>query len=444
MAHLMPLSVSPLSPLRLWASNAKIDPGSGWNTRLPLRGNGLDSRRGRPGYSHVGIGLDDGAGRLVFSEISRFPGPLHSGAAPYSSRFTLTTRLSPRRTCSIPCRVAPGFSHVGIVPDNAADRRVSLGIYQFPHPLTQMLFRTHPASPSSALKTWMLRAAQISSLTPWATHSHLSSFHVLSVRNLLESSARPQTHWTSLVGLQALSSIHTKNTRFHRRRFALIFARTLPDGLRRRLSPRIFSNSRAAPSRVVEPASLASIFLHCHYIYWNFQPVSVLTGFLEAGQAAEGALFQEEGKFEMAHCPSPTAPDCLPVPAAAAKQIRGSKPGPVVRWQQSWPPTTIMHPLLQPSSALPLLLISLTPIHLLLQQTFPLPLQQTNSPVSTIHPSPVQTLPPPIKTIVLSHPNDGNTARIARRSDEALEVRVSVAYTAPSLLDLERAATQSS
>ncbi|KAJ8875088.1 hypothetical protein PR048_022979 [Dryococelus australis] len=36
---------------------------------------------------------------------------------------------------------------------------------------------------------------------------------------------------------------------------------------------------------------------------------------------------------------------------------------------------------------------------------------------------------------------DGNTARLARRSDEALDVRVSVARIAPSLLDLGRAAT---
>ncbi|KAJ8868449.1 hypothetical protein PR048_029965 [Dryococelus australis] len=36
---------------------------------------------------------------------------------------------------------------------------------------------------------------------------------------------------------------------------------------------------------------------------------------------------------------------------------------------------------------------------------------------------------------------DGNTARLARRGDEALGVRVSVARIAPSLLDLERAAT---
>ncbi|KAJ8873960.1 hypothetical protein PR048_024800 [Dryococelus australis] len=37
--------------------------------------------------------------------------------------------------------------------------------------------------------------------------------------------------------------------------------------------------------------------------------------------------------------------------------------------------------------------------------------------------------------------HDGNTARIARRSDEAIGVRVSVARIAPSLLDLERIAT---
>ncbi|KAJ8869889.1 hypothetical protein PR048_028898 [Dryococelus australis] len=43
------------------------------------------------GFSHVGIVPDDAAGRLVFSGISCFtPLPLfHSGAAPYSPRFTL-------------------------------------------------------------------------------------------------------------------------------------------------------------------------------------------------------------------------------------------------------------------------------------------------------------------------------------------------------------------
>ncbi|KAJ8882402.1 hypothetical protein PR048_014210 [Dryococelus australis] len=42
-----------------------------------------------PGFSHVGIVSDDAADRRIFSGISRFPPPFHSGAAPYSPRFTL-------------------------------------------------------------------------------------------------------------------------------------------------------------------------------------------------------------------------------------------------------------------------------------------------------------------------------------------------------------------
>ncbi|KAJ8890169.1 hypothetical protein PR048_009676 [Dryococelus australis] len=40
-------------------------------------------------FSHVIIVPDDATGRRDFSGFSRFPQPLHSGAAPYSPRFTL-------------------------------------------------------------------------------------------------------------------------------------------------------------------------------------------------------------------------------------------------------------------------------------------------------------------------------------------------------------------
>ncbi|KAJ8866239.1 hypothetical protein PR048_032082 [Dryococelus australis] len=56
-----------------------------------------------------------------------------------------------------------GFSRVGIVPDEAADRLVFTGISRFPRPFIPALLHTHFASPSSALKTSMLRASQISS-----------------------------------------------------------------------------------------------------------------------------------------------------------------------------------------------------------------------------------------------------------------------------------------
>ncbi|KAJ8874131.1 hypothetical protein PR048_024973 [Dryococelus australis] len=41
-----------------------------------------------PRFPHVGIVPDDAAGRRVFSRISRFPPPLRSGTAPYLPRFT--------------------------------------------------------------------------------------------------------------------------------------------------------------------------------------------------------------------------------------------------------------------------------------------------------------------------------------------------------------------
>ncbi|KAJ8870068.1 hypothetical protein PR048_029079 [Dryococelus australis] len=58
----------------------------------------------------------------------------------------------------------PGFAQLGIVSNDAADRRVFSGISHFPRPFIPALFHTHLASPSSALKTSMLRTSQICSL----------------------------------------------------------------------------------------------------------------------------------------------------------------------------------------------------------------------------------------------------------------------------------------
>ncbi|KAJ8874557.1 hypothetical protein PR048_025420 [Dryococelus australis] len=52
-----------------------------------------------------------------------------------------------------------------IVPDDAAGQRISSGISRFPRSFILALLHTHFASPSSALKASMLRAAQIASLT---------------------------------------------------------------------------------------------------------------------------------------------------------------------------------------------------------------------------------------------------------------------------------------
>ncbi|KAJ8883139.1 hypothetical protein PR048_014979 [Dryococelus australis] len=151
-----------------------------------------------PGFSHVGIVPDDAAGWRVFSGISRFPpvSPVFCvsyrvGDEETSLMMHLITRVfSPdavrgdsepnvsdanwRLACSpptkannalIPGPVTPEFSHVGIVPDDAAGRRVFSGIPPFPPLLTFRRCSTHLTSPSSALKISMLRAAQISSLT---------------------------------------------------------------------------------------------------------------------------------------------------------------------------------------------------------------------------------------------------------------------------------------
>ncbi|KAJ8871487.1 hypothetical protein PR048_027809 [Dryococelus australis] len=60
------------------------------STHLPPTRIAFDVSAGAdPGFSHVGIVLDDVAGRMVFSGISRFLLPLHSGAAPYLPRFIL-------------------------------------------------------------------------------------------------------------------------------------------------------------------------------------------------------------------------------------------------------------------------------------------------------------------------------------------------------------------
>ncbi|KAJ8866660.1 hypothetical protein PR048_032521 [Dryococelus australis] len=66
---------------------------------------------------------------------------------------------------SIPSRVTPGISQVGILPDGSAGRRVFSGISRFPRPCIPTLIHSHIISPTSALKTSLLRAAQISQLS---------------------------------------------------------------------------------------------------------------------------------------------------------------------------------------------------------------------------------------------------------------------------------------
>ncbi|KAJ8869019.1 hypothetical protein PR048_030565 [Dryococelus australis] len=119
-----------------------------------------------PGFSCVGIVPDDAASRTDFLGGFSFPLPLHSGAAPYSPGFTLigsqdfagrrdlnllpTSCVDPSRprgrggvvvrklapTKANRVRFAagspPGFSHVGVLPDDSAGRRVFSGISHLP------------------------------------------------------------------------------------------------------------------------------------------------------------------------------------------------------------------------------------------------------------------------------------------------------------------------
>ncbi|KAJ8880503.1 hypothetical protein PR048_016973 [Dryococelus australis] len=59
----------------------------------------------------------------------------------------------------------PRFSHVAIVPDDAGSGRVFSGIPRFPRPCIPAMLHTNLTSRSSALKSPMLRAAQISYCT---------------------------------------------------------------------------------------------------------------------------------------------------------------------------------------------------------------------------------------------------------------------------------------
>ncbi|KAJ8872057.1 hypothetical protein PR048_025658 [Dryococelus australis] len=65
--------------------------------------------------------------------------------------------------------VAPRFSHVGIVPDDAAGRRVFSGMSHFPRPFVPVL-HTRLAPPSSPYETSILRDTRISSLTHPISH----------------------------------------------------------------------------------------------------------------------------------------------------------------------------------------------------------------------------------------------------------------------------------
>ncbi|KAJ8886184.1 hypothetical protein PR048_012393 [Dryococelus australis] len=93
---------------------------------------------------------------------------------------------------SIPGRVTSGFSHVGIVLDDAAGWRDFSGISRFPRTSIPAPLNIHLASPTSDLKTSLLRAAQISSLI---IHSMKSSTAVYLAIHLVAQIPIPAFTW---------------------------------------------------------------------------------------------------------------------------------------------------------------------------------------------------------------------------------------------------------
>ncbi|KAJ8898158.1 hypothetical protein PR048_003518 [Dryococelus australis] len=139
-----------------------------------------------PGFSHEEIMPDYVAGQRIFSGISRFPPPLHSGAAlnpPHLYRLAVLLGVAPQTEPHSGATVAERLAHsppttairaqssVGSIRISAYGNRAGrcrwsagfLGDLPFPPPFRSGAAPYSSQSPSSALKTSMLRAAQISS-----------------------------------------------------------------------------------------------------------------------------------------------------------------------------------------------------------------------------------------------------------------------------------------
>ncbi|KAJ8888655.1 hypothetical protein PR048_008147 [Dryococelus australis] len=85
------------------------------------------------------------------------------GVATVAERLASSSPTKANRVFS--GRVTPGFSHVGIVPDDATGRRVFSMISSFRRLFIPALLHTHLTSPSSALKTSMGRLPMMARLS---------------------------------------------------------------------------------------------------------------------------------------------------------------------------------------------------------------------------------------------------------------------------------------
>ncbi|KAJ8885687.1 hypothetical protein PR048_011885 [Dryococelus australis] len=147
------------SPLLVGSSEARIQ---GWGKReIPEK-----TRRTPASYGTIPTCENPGVTRPEIkpgcpwwepsSLIAHLPWTPEPRAAVVYSPPTQANRAS------TPGEANRGPSHVGNVVDDAACRQVFSGFSHFPHPYISALFHTHFASPTSALKTSMLRSAQIS------------------------------------------------------------------------------------------------------------------------------------------------------------------------------------------------------------------------------------------------------------------------------------------
>ncbi|KAJ8872164.1 hypothetical protein PR048_025766 [Dryococelus australis] len=125
--------------------------------------------RGRRGYPEGARRQAASSSTIPPCEDPRAGRPGIGPGSPWWEAVTSGATVAERLVCSTPTKVIRvQFPHTGIVQDNAVGGRVFSGISHFPLPFIPALLHIHLTSPSSALKTSILRAVQISSLT---THS---------------------------------------------------------------------------------------------------------------------------------------------------------------------------------------------------------------------------------------------------------------------------------
>ncbi|KAJ8868005.1 hypothetical protein PR048_031814 [Dryococelus australis] len=108
----------------------------------------------QPGIRNAAAARAGSAGGQTGVKTRLLASPMHG----------LIARLPPGRTGFNPRSVHSGVSQVRIVLDGVAGRRAFSGIFRLPRPCIPALLHTYLAPPTSALKTSLLRATQISPL----------------------------------------------------------------------------------------------------------------------------------------------------------------------------------------------------------------------------------------------------------------------------------------